>query len=124
MLIDKQAPFADLTVYTGPSVWGSTHRFLGLLEQTRGRMAEAEQHFRVAHEQHRTWAWPYWTARTELNWAALLAEVPGRRSEAELLARSAVSAGESLGNGWLTRRAELVLGTVAGDHEGTTEGRG
>ena len=49
-----------------------------------------------------------WRRIPELDGVTLLAEVPGRRSEAELLARSAVSAGQSLGNDWLIRRAEPV----------------
>jgi hypothetical protein len=92
VLVGAQEPFADLPVYTGPSVW------------------------------HRTWGWPYRIARTENNWAALLEGRPGRRSEAELWARSAVAAGEHLGNDWLVERALLVSDAAASDHRGAAEG--
>jgi hypothetical protein len=85
-------------------------------------LCSAEAHVRAAHEQHRAWDWPYWTARTDLNWAVLLEGRPGRRSEAELLARSSVGAGEHLGNDWLVERAQLVLDAAASDQRGAAEG--
>ena len=85
-------------------------------------LCSAEAHVRAAHEQHRAWDWPYWTARTDLNWAVLLEGRPGRRSEAELLARSPVGAGEHLGNDWLVERAQLVLDAAASDQRGAAEG--
>ena len=83
-------------------------------------LCSAEAHVR-ADEQHRAWDWPYWTARTELDWAVLLEGRPGRRSEAELLARSPVGAGEHLGSDWLVERPQLVLDAAASDHRGAAE---
>jgi len=54
------------------TVAGSVARPLGRLATVLGRYDDAEAHFRLALELHTRLQAPYWTARTELDWANLL----------------------------------------------------
>ena len=112
-----QRLYASLAPYAGRFVQvsfaaclGSLERYLGLLAQTTGHTAEAEDHLRRALAANQSLGSPVLTAVTQVDYAALLLGRggDGDRARAAELGAAAQQVGESLGLAALVRDATRV----------------
>jgi class 3 adenylate cyclase len=113
-LLSQLHPWADQLPVTGASALGPVSHYLGGLATVLGRLDEAEDHFRCAHELGRRLGAKFFVARTELLWARMLLgrDAPGDRGRAGQLLHSASAAGAAHGYGVVERRARELLQRV------------
>jgi class 3 adenylate cyclase/tetratricopeptide (TPR) repeat protein len=95
-LYERLVPFADLHAAGGPIFYGSMQRPVGRLAASLGRSDEAEDHLRRALAEHRRIGASFWLARTAVELAEVLLDVPSsspdggqRRQEALSLLQEA-----------------------------------
>ena len=81
VLYDLLAPYGDMVAFNAGSCEGALARSLGRLAHLLGRPDPAEAHFRTALSVNRRLGAPYWTARTQLDFADFLRDV-GKTDEA------------------------------------------
>ena len=109
-------PYAGRIVASRPGIacFGGVSYYLGRLARTFGQRDLAAEHFTRALREHGQMAARIWVARTEADFASLLAERGRAEDEAPArrLAESAVAAAEQMGLLELLPRAQRALETV------------
>jgi hypothetical protein len=101
-------PYADQVVWIGAAGYGHARMYLGLLAATLGRHEQADAHFAFACVFHRQHGLRVWEARSELGWAAALAE-RGENDRAREHASRALEFSREHGYGAFEPRAAAVL---------------
>jgi hypothetical protein len=97
VLYEILAPEAESLVVAGPTCFGSTRRYLGLLATTCGRLDDADAEFAGAAEIHERIGARPWLVRTQVDWARMLIlrDAPGDTTTARsFLGRAHLTAGE------------------------------
>jgi class 3 adenylate cyclase/tetratricopeptide (TPR) repeat protein len=110
-LLDLLAPYADLTILTGVSWFGSVAHHLGALAAVLGRFDDAGSRFAAAEATHERIGSPTWLARTRLEWARMLLtrRRPGDAERANELLGHALGTARELGLTNVERRAVALL---------------
>jgi hypothetical protein len=105
------APYADQWVTLMSTVGGSVAHYLGVAATVFGDYADAERRFRDAAAAHAGAGAPGWLARTQLEWARMLANrgSPGDTGRARQLAGDALATAEALGMPALAAGAREVI---------------
>ena len=104
VLYDLLAPYDNMVVFNGGTCEGALARSLGRLAHFLDRPDEAEAHFRTALAIVERIAAPYWTARTQLDFADLLRDV-GKTDEATAFVKQSVETAKTFGFAGLESRA-------------------
>ncbi|RIK35445.1 MAG: hypothetical protein DCC58_20475, partial [Chloroflexi bacterium] len=110
MVLDRLRPYVAYNTTLGGTAMcrGSTAHFVALLQTTLGQYAEAEQHFEQALAFNRKLQAPPFLARTQYEYASMLAknDRAGDEQRALVLVDQALATAESLG---MTRLSEQAL---------------
>jgi tetratricopeptide (TPR) repeat protein len=111
ILAELLAPWRDQLACTGVTCEGSVARPLGLALATVGRVDEADDAFAQAVAVHERMDAPIELARTQVNWARMLAgrDQPGDAYRAHELLQRARSTASRLGLVTIQRQAEALL---------------
>jgi tetratricopeptide (TPR) repeat protein len=111
LLIERLAPFSRRVIFTTAHTLGAVGRSVGRLQTLIGEHSAAEASFREALEVHQRLQSPYWTARTQLDFADLLSirQGPGDTAQAAQLIADARHAAETYGLGGLRNHARFGL---------------
>ncbi len=116
-LYDRLVPFADLHAAGGPIFYGSMQRPVGRLAASLGRPEEAEDRLRRALAEHRRIGASFWLARTAVELAEVLLDVPSsnpvggqRRQEALTLLQEARQLAVNRYGEVATRAEQLMAG--------------
>ena len=116
-LYERLVPFADLHAAAGPVFYGSIQRPVGRLAASLGRPDEAEDHLRRALAEHRRIGAAFWLARTAVELAEVLLDVPSsnpdsgqRRKEALSLLQEARQLAVNRYSEVATRAEQLMAG--------------
>ncbi len=104
VLYDLLAPYENTVVFNGGTCEGALARSLGRLAHFLDRQGEAEAHFRSALAIVERIAAPYWTARTQLDFADLLRDV-GKTDEATAFVNQSLETARTFGFAGLESRA-------------------
>jgi tetratricopeptide (TPR) repeat protein len=112
-LYSALVPYADEVAVVSFSVLcrGATDRYLGLLAATAGRYADAETHFDAAQRLHAGLESALWTARTEVDRAAVRSAA-GDRTGARRAAEAALGLADDRGLVAIADRARRLLGRI------------
>jgi hypothetical protein len=105
------APWRDQLAFTGITCTGSVARSLGVALATAGRLDEADEAFVQAAAVHERIDAPIELARTQLDWARMLANRrrPGDLDRAPPLLDAALTTAGTLGLATIERRAQTLL---------------
>jgi hypothetical protein len=114
MLHELLAPWSTQVAFTGAHVFGAVAHALGLTAGAAGLVDDAVRHFDAALTTYRNLDAPIWTARAQLDCAALLADrdVGDDRVRAAALARDAHAAARRYGAPGVERRADAMLDSI------------
>lgn len=114
-LAELLAPWRDQLAFTGPTCNGSIARPLGLALATAGRLDEANEAFAHAAAVHETIEAPIELARTQLNWARMLASRgrPGDPDRARALLDDALRTAIRLGLATIQTQAQALRADLA-----------
>jgi DNA-binding SARP family transcriptional activator/tetratricopeptide (TPR) repeat protein len=109
------APWRDQFAYTGITCEGSVARPLGLALATAGRLDEADEAFAQAAAVHERIDAPIELARTQVDWARMLASrgAPDDADRARALLRPTLTTASNLGLATIQRQAQTLLSTLA-----------
>ena len=114
ILAELLAPWRDQLAYNGVTCEGSVARLLGLALATAGRSDEAHEAFAQAVAIHERIDAPIELARTQVNWARVLASrsQPGDPARARALLNSALTTASDLGLATVQRHARRLLSVL------------
>jgi tetratricopeptide (TPR) repeat protein len=115
LLAELLAPWRDQLVYNHVSCGGSVARPLGLALATAGRFDEADEAFAQATAVHERIDAPIELARTQVDWARMLASraQPGDADRARALLHPALATASNLGLATIQRQAQTLLSKPA-----------
>ena len=114
-LAELLAPWRDQFAFTGLTCNGSIARSLGLALATAGRLDEADEAFAQAAAVHEHVGAPIELARTQVNWARMLASRgrPGDPDRARALLDDALSTAIRLGLATIQAQAQTLRAELA-----------
>jgi DNA-binding SARP family transcriptional activator/tetratricopeptide (TPR) repeat protein len=115
LLAELLAPWRDQLDYNLVTCGGSVARPLGLALATAGRLDEADEAFAQAAAVHERIHAPIALARTQVDWARVLAgrAQPGDADQARALLDPALSTATNLGLATIQRQAQSLLSELA-----------
>jgi tetratricopeptide (TPR) repeat protein len=115
LLAELLAPWRHQLVFNGITCDGSVARPLALAFATTGRLDEADDAFVQAAAIHKRIEAPIELARTQVNWARMLAmrARPGDPDRGRALLNPALTTASSLGLATIQRHAETLLAELA-----------
>jgi tetratricopeptide (TPR) repeat protein len=111
LLAERLAPWRHQLAYTAMTCTGSVARPLGLALATAGRLDEADEAFGEAAAVHERIKAPIELARTQVNWARMLASrcQPGDLDRASALLHRASTTASELGLATIQRQTQSLL---------------
>ena len=110
---ERLRPYRQLFNKQGPLVRGPVAHTLAVLAAAAGLAEQADADFGAADEVNKRLGFPFYTARTAVEWARFLIGAPGGRGRARALLETALATAVQNGYAGVERRARRLLAEFA-----------